>query len=154
MPKTMIPKRIRPRLNDSPGRAPQNEKKEGFWSIVTAQCIICFLMGISVFFVYQFAPTAFASAEEYYHEKIISSEELQQAVAPFNHFLDYLSEQFSQISFDPDQKPEVNHKNANKSDNRVENLEWRTTFENYAHARDMGLFKPENWNKGEYINGG
>lgn len=54
----------------------------------------------------------------------------------------------------PDQKPEVNHKNANKSDNRVENLEWRTTFENYAHARDMGLFKPENWNKGEYINGG
>lgn len=24
----------------------------------------------------------------------------------------------------------------------------------YAHARDMGLFKPENWNKGEYINGG
>lgn len=54
----------------------------------------------------------------------------------------------------PDQKPEVNHKNANKSDNRVENLEWCTTFENYAHARDMGLFKHENWNKGECINGG
>lgn len=54
----------------------------------------------------------------------------------------------------PDKKPEVNHKNANKSDNKAENLEWCTTFENYAHARNMGLFKPENWNNGKYLNGG
>ncbi|MBS5544239.1 MAG: NUMOD4 motif-containing HNH endonuclease [Ruminococcus sp.] len=54
----------------------------------------------------------------------------------------------------PDKKPEVNHKNAIKSDNRVENLEWCTSFENYAHARDMGLFKPENWNNGTYLNNG
>nr|WP_317380282.1 NUMOD4 domain-containing protein [uncultured Faecalimonas sp.] len=51
----------------------------------------------------------------------------------------------------PDKKPEVNHKNAIKSDNRAENLEWCTPFENYAHARDMGLFKPENWNNGTYL---
>lgn len=54
----------------------------------------------------------------------------------------------------PDKKPEVNHKNAIKSDNRVGNLEWCTSFENYAHARDMGLFKPENWNNGTYLNNG
>lgn len=52
----------------------------------------------------------------------------------------------------PEGKPEVNHKNAIKYDNRSENLEWCTTFENYAHARDMGLFKPEKWNNGTYLN--
>jgi hypothetical protein len=39
----------------------------------------------------------------------------------------------------PENKPEVNHKNSNRLDNRVLNLEWTTKLENQRHAVEHGF---------------
>lgn len=37
-------------------------------------------------------------------------------------------------------KNQVNHKDADKGNNKIDNLEWVTKEENYEHARKMGVY--------------
>lgn len=52
----------------------------------------------------------------------------------------------------PNNFPEVNHKDCNRSNNHIENLEWTTHKDNVIHSTNLGHYKKptgkDNWNYG------
>ena len=50
----------------------------------------------------------------------------------------------------PDNLPTVNHKDGNKKNNFLSNLEWSSYTDNQQHAHDMGLFSRDRKHSGPH----